>query len=90
MGRAAPVCDRQGRDVDERVERKDDEKEGAEVVEHLDEEVPREADVGLQVRDCQAVEFEGASTSCQLSAFGSSAWGFPPLGVLLDPQTHGD
>lgn len=52
--RDAPVGDGQGRDVDERVERKDDEEEGAEVVKHLDEKVPREADVGRQVGDGEA------------------------------------
>lgn len=37
------------------MEGKDDEEEGAEVVKHFDEEVPREADVGFQVRDGEAV-----------------------------------
>lgn len=53
-GPHAPVRDRDGRDVDERVERKDDEEEGPEVVKHLDEKVPREANVGRQVGDRQA------------------------------------
>lgn len=37
------------------MEGKDDEEKGAEVVKHFDEKVPRQADVGFQVRDGEAV-----------------------------------
>jgi len=50
----APVEDGQGRDIHGRVKGKDDEEEGPEVVKHLDEEVPREADVGGQVGHAEA------------------------------------
>ena len=56
------VRDRERRDVEQRMEGKDDEEEGAEVVKHFDEEVPREADVGFQVRDGEAVGRQRAST----------------------------
>lgn len=47
---------------------KDDEEEGAEVVKHLDEEVPRQPDVGLEVRDGQTRVPESVAKSAILAA----------------------
>lgn len=55
----APERDAQWRDVRERVELEDAEEEGAEVVKHLDEKVPVQANVGRQVWRRQTMRWEG-------------------------------
>lgn len=56
--RLAMEGDRERGDVGERVELEDSDKEGAEVVKDLDEEVPPETNRRRQVRDRQAVRGE--------------------------------